>query len=180
MKIYINVDEKHEFMSIKTAVEKLESHAEFLKWKEGHKDAYLSYAFTVLEDDKGIEWQIGFFNSASDKITAFTFKGDDIVICADEDAFKKEESKILELDMNKVKINVDNAINNAEEFQKKKYPNEVSTKAIVILQNLAKEGLVWNITYITKSFNTLNLKINAEDGKVVSDKLSSILDFQKK
>ena len=49
-------------------------------------------------------------------------------------------------------------------------------KEVVILQNL-DVGQVWNITYITKSFQTLNIKIDAETGDVLEDKLHQIFSM---
>lgn len=39
---------------------------------------------------------------------------------------------------------------------------------------------VWNITYITASFNVLNVKVDAETGKVLSHRLSGVMDFTQK
>jgi len=52
-------------------------------------------------------------------------------------------------------------------------------KIIAILQNLENLGNVWNLTFVIAAFNTLNMKINAENGKIVEHKLSSILSFKK-
>ena len=89
---------------------------------------------------------------------------------------KKQESKI---DLNKVKLSFAEIIDLASEFQKEKYPKEESNKIIAILQNLEKFGNVWNLTFITESFKTLNIKVNTENGKIVEHKLSSIFEFRK-
>ncbi|MBW3022928.1 hypothetical protein KY308_02405, partial [Candidatus Woesearchaeota archaeon] len=57
-----------------------------------------------------------------------------------------------------------------------KYKTHIPIKRIAILQHLPI-GQVWNITYVTQSFNTLNIKINAETKEIVSDKLVSIVQF---
>ena len=49
-----------------------------------------------------------------------------------------------------------------------------------ILQNLGEFGNIWNITYVTHSFKTLNIKINAENGKILHHSLDSLMDFVKK
>ncbi|MBI2652931.1 hypothetical protein HYX00_05695, partial [Candidatus Woesearchaeota archaeon] len=46
-------------------------------------------------------------------------------------------------------------------------------------QNMAALGNIWNITYITEAFNTLNMKIDASNGKVLEHNLSSIFSFKK-
>ena len=71
------------------------------------------------------------------------------------------------------------AIEKADEFQKKNLPRENNVKTIVILQNMAKLGNVWNITYLTDAFNTLNMKIDAATGKVLEHTTASVFSFKK-
>lgn len=39
---------------------------------------------------------------------------------------------------------------------------------------------LWNITFVTHSFRILNMKINAEDGKISYHNLESLMDLVKK
>ena len=39
---------------------------------------------------------------------------------------------------------------------------------------------VWNITYITTSFNVINIKIDAKTGEVLSHRISGVMDFAQK
>ena len=39
---------------------------------------------------------------------------------------------------------------------------------------------VWNITYITRSFNVINIKIDAETGDVLNHGISGVMDFVQK
>ena len=50
-----------------------------------------------------------------------------------------------------------------------KYNGEESTKKIIILQQF--EAPTWNITYVTSAMNVLNVKIDATNGKIISEKL---------
>ena len=68
----------------------------------------------------------------------------------------------------------------AEEFKKEKYPNELVSKTIAILQNLDEYGTIWNTTYVMHSFKTLNMKISPENGKILHHSLESLMDFIKK
>lgn len=164
-------------MELKEALNKLEESNEFKGWREKNKDDYLSYAFCELNEHEG-EWQIGYYNKKEDKITTIIVDGE-IKITSQEEIFKKPDTRVNKLDLGKVKLSFSEVIDRASEFQKEKYPKEVSNKIIAILQNLEEFGDVWNMTFITKSFNTLNLKLNADDGKVLEHKLSSIFDFRK-
>ncbi len=40
-------------------------------------------------------------------------------------------------------------------------------------------GDIWNITYVTEAFNTLNMKIDAENGRVLEHNLASVFSFRK-
>ena len=166
-------------MTIKLAVEKLEANPEFLEWKKENKDSFLSYAFTVLEKDAQPEWQIGYYDRKKDRITSFTFRGSGIAIQPDEEVFKKEDADVAKLDMKKVKVPLDKAMSYADEFRQKKFSGEEPIKIIAILQNIPKLSIVWNMTYITKSFKMLNMKIDACSGKVVNYDMSSLMDLRK-
>jgi len=96
-----------------------------------------------------------------------------------EEVFKKPDMKVNEINTAKLKLPFDKIINKAESFKKKKYPKEIDDKIIAILQNLEPFGDIWNLTYITKTFNTLNIKVDAENGRILQHKLSSIFDFRK-
>jgi len=97
----------------------------------------------------------------------------------EEEVFKKPSMSVNEINLDKIKLPLKEILEKVETFRKKTYPKELQEKIIVILQNLDDFGDIWNITYITKAFNTLNIKISAENGKVLQHKLSSIFDFKK-
>ena len=164
-------------MEFKKALSKLEESSEFKKWREKNKDDYFSYAFCELSDAGG-EWQIGYYNKKNDKITTFVIN-EKIEIMPQEEVFKKPDMKVNKIDLNKVKLTFAEIVDKAIEFQKENYPKEVVDKTIAILQNLEEFGNVWNITFITRSFNTLNIKMNAGNSKVLKHKLSSIFEFRK-
>lgn len=164
-------------MEFKKALNKLEKSSEFKKWKEENKDDYFSYAFSELRDEEG-EWQIGYYNKKDDRITTFIVNKK-IEIVPQQEIFKKPGTKVNKIDLNKVKLSFAEIIDKATQLQKEEYPKEVADKTITILQNLEEFRNIWNITFITKAFNTLNIKINAENGKILEHKLSSIFDFRK-
>ena len=165
------------FMEVKPALKKLEESSDFKKWRQKNKNTYFSYAFKIPQEMPD-EWQLGFYDRKKDKITTFVI-GDDIKIKPEEDVFKKEEMKVNEIQIGKVKLSFDNAIVKANEFQQKNFSKDRSIKTIAILQNLSNLGNIWNITYITEAFNTLNMKIDAVNGKILEHNLSSIFSFKK-
>lgn len=166
-------------MDIKPALKKLEEDSDFRKWQKKHKDTYFSYAFKIPQEMGSDDWQIGFYDKKKDKITTFVLVGDNIKIRPEEEIFKKEDMKVNEIQLGKVKQTFDNAIAKANEFQEKNYPKDRSIKTIAILQHIPELGNIWNITYVTEAFNTLNMKIDASTGKIIKHNLSSVFSFRK-
>ena len=165
-------------MDLKPALKKLEESQDFKKWKQKNKNSYFSYAFKILQEMPN-EWQLGFYDKKKDKITTFVITGENVKIRPEEEVFKKEGTNVNEIQLDKVKLTFDNAIHKADEFQQKNFPKDKSIKTIAILQNIQGFGNIWNITYITEAFNTLNMKIDASNGKVLEHNLSSVFSFRK-
>lgn len=166
-------------MELKPALKKLEESSDFKKWHNENKSTYFSYAFKIPREMGSNDWQLGFYNKKKDKITTFVITEDSISIRAEEEIFKKEEMKVNEIQVSKLKLTFEGALAKAYEFQQKNFPKDKSIKTIAILQNITELGNIWNITYITEAFNTLNMKIDASNGKIVEHNLSSVFNFRK-
>jgi hypothetical protein len=164
-------------MEFKEALSRLEESSTFKKWVEKNRDNYLSYAFCELSPAKD-EWQIGYYNEKEEKVTTFII-GDSIGMVPPQDVFKEKGAKVNKVNLDKVKLSFSEIVDRASEFQKEKYPAEDSDRAIAILQNIEGVGTVWNITFVTKAFKTLNMKLGAETGEVVGHELSSVFDLRK-
>ena len=165
-------------MDLKPALKKLEESADFNKWRSKNKDTYFSYAFKIPQEMAADEWQLGFYDKKIDKITTFIILGESVNMRPEEEIFKKEEMDVHKVELDKVRLTFDNAISSANDFQKGKFPKERSIKTIAILQNIAGFGNIWNITFITEAFNTLNIKIDASSGKIMEHNLSSVFSFK--
>lgn len=166
-------------MDIKPALEKLEKSDSFRKWRQKNKSTYFSYAFKIPQEMSASDWQLGFYNAKKDKITTFVIAGDNVNIRMEEEIFKKEGAKVNEVELGNVNLDFDGAMSKAHEFQERNFPKDRSIKTIAILQNIQELGNIWNITYITETFNTLNIKIDASSGKVLEHNLSSVFSFRK-
>ena len=167
-------------MELKLALKKLKQSNEFENWNKKNPDVFFSYALKMLEDDKEQPWQLGFYHKSTDKIVTFIVDENAIEMQKEEDVFKKPDTKVKQIDIEKVKIPFDKILEKTEQFQKKNYPKELINKTIAILQNLEEYGTIWNITYLTNSFKTLNIKVNAENGKIVCHNIDSLMRFVKK
>ena len=148
-------------MNFKEALSKLEASFEFKEWRESNPQPFLAHFFTQLDQNyvQG-DWEIGFYNKETDKITTFVV-GDSILVKPEDEVFKKEEHHVKEFNVDEVKTDLSEAIKTFKQCQEQKYPGQFPMKVFVILQELS-EGLVWNITSATKTFSALNIKISAK------------------
>jgi hypothetical protein len=167
-------------VELKSVLKKLEQSKEFMAWNKESPDTYLSYAFKTIENDKESFWQFGFYRKSTDKITTFIINDDCIEMQPEEEIFKKPDMEVKPLSIDNAKIALKEILKKTKEFQKENYPKELVNKTIAILQNMDEFGNIWNITYITHSFKTLNMKVNPENGEILSHNLASLMDFIKK
>lgn len=160
----------------KDALKILEKSPEFKRWKKRNPETYLSYGFYVIENED-VNWKIGYYDSKKDKLTSFDV-GSRIKIEPDEEIFKEKSKKVRKLDLEKIKLDLGDAICIAQQLQEEEFATEKPTKIIAILQKI-DVGQVWNITYLTQNFNTLNFKIKTETGRVLEKKLNPLIGFGK-
>ena len=152
---------------IKKFLQELEESKVFQEFKKNNPIVYNSSISKIQNN-----LQIDYYDPNEDKITSFTKQGEEIIL-QESEVFRKEKIKIPELQINKVKITLEEI----EKIISEKY-QEIPTKKIFILQQT--EFPIWNITYLTQSLNILNIKINAITGEIIEEKIESALNFQKK
>ncbi len=136
---------------------------------------YLSHFYCQIDDSfkKKDSWEIGFYNPKDDKITTFVV-GEIITIKPEEKVFKKQE-KVDKLDLEKIKVDFETALEEFKKIKEEKYSSELILSGFVILQNW-QSNTIWNISFATKSLKVLNIKINAENKKLVSDQLVNFME----
>lgn len=137
----------------------------FKNWKNKNKDSYLCSCFNILENEDR-NWQFDFYNK-NNTITSFIMNNT-IEIDKDQEIFQKEKTELKELNLEKVKLK----LNEALKLIKTKYKDNFF-KTIAILQ-----PYVWNITQISSEFKILNVKIDAITKKIISEKYESVLKFK--
>ena len=164
-------------MEFKEALNKLENSKEFEEWKKKNTDSYLAHGFIMQGRGEG-EWQIGYYNRKKELMTSF-FIDEKIKISPETEVFKRDGHIVKELDAEKVRFDYSEAMSYADKFRKENYRNEEPMYIIVILQNL-NIGQVWNITFVTKNFNALNMKISPENGKILDNSLTPLMEFGKR
>ncbi|MDP6641931.1 MAG: PepSY domain-containing protein [Candidatus Nanoarchaeia archaeon] len=157
---------------------KLENSQEFLDFKKQYPKAYFYAAFTLYEDIKNAIWQFNYYDLESTKTTAFEVDKE-IKIVSQSKIFQKEKVDPKEVNLDEVKIDIEKAFSIIDELKEKKYKGQTENKFIITLQNINNK-LVWNITYLTTELNFLNVKIDANDGKIIEEKYESILNLKAK
>ena len=167
-------------MELKQAFEKVSKNKEYKDSIKENKSIFFSYALITIESNKTTPWQLGFYNKSTDKITTFVIGKDEIAVQKEEEVFKKPGMEVKPIEIEKAKSKFSEIIKKADKFRNEKYSKETVSKTIAILQNLGEYGMVWNITFVTDSFKTLNMKINPENGEVLHHALESLMNFVKK
>lgn len=163
-------------MEFKEVVLFVENSSEFKEWRKSNSD-FLAHAFVLLDEaNKGI-WQIGYFNEKEKKATTFIFENGVISLVPPQEILESGE-KILPLEVNEVKITADEAVRIANEFRKINYPREMIAKTFFIIQK-TDLGAMYNISFFSASFNVVNVKISAIDGKVLKHDVKALAGFDK-
>lgn len=167
-------------MKVLEILKKFKQAKQFKEWHDKNKDAKLVHIFIMLDPGQPIKYDIGFYDFKKKLMTSFTVDEElnEIQSSEDKEVFKKPGQKINPLEEPRLKICFHDACAKCHELQQSKYKQHVPIKEVVILQNLDC-GQVWNITYITKTFQTLNMKVDAETGEIVEEKLHQIFSFDK-
>lgn len=160
--------------SFKEALKTLRCSKTFKDWAKKNKSCYLSYGFYVI-DKTDTNWKIGYYDSKKDKITSFDI-GNEIRVEPDEEILKEERKKVEEIDTKEIKLDLAEAVSLANSIQKEEYVMENPIKVLAILQNQESNN-IWNITFLTQNFNTLNFKIKADTGRILDKKLTGLMSL---
>lgn len=161
---------------LKEGLKELQKAEEFKNFKKKNPKAYLASCVTIVEGKNVGDWQVGYYIPKKHKITSFVLK-EHIESKGEDDVFQKEKTSIKKLNLKKVKINLSKALEILEKLRKKKYSGEFPNKVIAVLQVIEDEP-VWNLTLLTTTLKVLNVKLDAVNGSVISDKIENFLSFK--
>ncbi|HLC64489.1 MAG TPA: hypothetical protein VJI46_00025 [Candidatus Nanoarchaeia archaeon] len=162
---------------LKEDFSKLKGNLIFNEWRRRHGDTIFSYAFNSVEDQRLGKWHFGFYDKTSQKVTSFAVDGDLIENLGEDDVFS-EDGQVFEASIDSVKMPILEMFDRIIDFVSRKYPHDTVGKIIMVLQHIPKFGNIWNITLVTKSMNTINLKVDPVTGEVKFHKLMSLFDFK--
>lgn len=162
-------------MNFQQAIHKLTTDINFKHWHKEHAEKFLSHGFLMLDEANKDTWQIGFYDGANKRMTTF--------LVSEKGIEQTQEQEILETDLPPQKlspseliIEESKALDISKETLKKYYDKESSIKNFFIIQQ-TPDGPIYNITYFTQSFKTINIKISAKTGQILSHNLQALADF---
>ena len=175
---YLYILENESMMTILKLLKAVTDCSQYKDWLKAHEHCYLTHIFFMMDGDDIHSFDIGYFHKETNKMTSFAVDAQlkEVSLAGESEVFKEPDTSIKPLDVSKVSVEGEDALLKASVVQSEKYPKEKPFKKVVILQHL-DEGQVWNITYITESFKTLNIKIDASSGEVLDDKIVKLIQM---
>lgn len=165
------------FMNVKELIKKVESDASFEEFSKENSKSFIAHVFLMSDGDDLRDMQVGYYNPENKKMTSFTVSEDKIDRMAEQDIFQKPGHAVSKLDVSKINKDYDEVKVGVEKLITEKYGVEGSKK-IFILQNL-EVGQVWNITYLTTKFSTINVKIDSTNMEIISDEEVQLIDMNR-
>lgn len=161
-------------MELHDILAKLEQSNEYKDWQKEHAKAYLAHAFVMLDEQN--TWQIGYFDEQTNTMTTFVANDAEIKIIPDQEVLKVQQH-INKLSAEDVVLTVKDALEAAQKVKSEHYQKEIPAKTFFIIQNLEEHGAVFNITYFTVSFKTINIKLSTKNGEVLHHSIQTLATF---
>lgn len=162
-------------------ISNLSSTREFQELKQQNPGIFLSSVFILFDAaNKGL-YQVGYFDPQQNSVTTFILRVEDTAIASLEIAqasgIVESKYKIQEIDLGKVSYSPQEVLIIANDFKKNNYPHLAVIKSFCILQKL--ENQVFNFTFLSSSFQTLNIRISSDEGRIMESSLKSLISILK-
>jgi len=151
----------------------VESSDLFLEFKKSHPKSYLVHAFSTGTMTQMMPIELGYY----EQDTIVVFHSDPIAQQPADKVFTDHEHALPQLDIDAVRVGLQDALVLAEKEQRKEYAAHQVVKVICVLQQ--KESPVWNMTLVTSTLHMLLLKLNAITGEVISRELQNLMSLKK-
>jgi len=145
------------------------------EYKGRPQQCFLAHAFVMHLGDAQ-EWQLGYFCEEEDRMLSFAI-GETIDMLPPAEVLKSDVG-IKELDPKLVKVSPADALATAEKTRKQHYPASLPMRTFYIIQHL-ENATVYNITFITRDFATVNIRVDATSGTVIKHSSAQLIAFDK-
>lgn len=162
-------------MDVHKALADLTRHVIFKDWHKENQDYFLAHAFVMLDEPNKNTWQIGFYNTNDQQMVTFILDGQSVKKTEGQEVLKSE-GDIKPLKPEHIKLSVEDALAKATQCYQEHYKGEPHIKHFFIIQNIDGQHL-FNITYFTQAFNTINIKIDAETGDIIKHTKQKLAAF---
>ncbi|MBI4148397.1 hypothetical protein HY490_03845 [Candidatus Woesearchaeota archaeon] len=153
---------------LKQLIQQIIEHNLFISFHDKHPSAFLAHVFI---QDQTI--QAGYYDASAERMTTFVVSGDRVDRIEDQEVLKTDGT-ILPLDIDRVTLQPPGARKVFSDTLKQHYPKEQPTQTFIILQQ-STDGPYYNITALTASIKTINIKISATDGTVLKHSCEALV-----
>ena len=164
-------------MQFKQAYDHLMQNKVYLSWIEKNKDFFLAHGFILLDELNKDVWQLGFYCKAKDRMITFFVGKDSITISQESEMFKKPDTVIRELAVDKVSIDLAEVLEIIEKVRQDHYKQDPE-KMFLILQH-GEHGQSYNVTLITKQMDIIHIKVDASAGKVLEHHSTPLMSMMR-
>lgn len=159
--------------NFREALTRLEKSEEFKAWQKTHHHPALAHFFTfVTGENKHSPWDIGFYHAEEDKLTVFSMK-EKIEVRPSLEVFKRE-GDVAAIDLEKIKLTMEEAEKRLTEYLKEENFGGKILHGMAILQKLDGKN-IWNISKFSSTLLVFNVKVDAENGEVISKEKESFM-----
>ncbi|MBI5398063.1 hypothetical protein HZB03_01245 [Candidatus Woesearchaeota archaeon] len=165
-------------MEFKQLISLVTEQKDYQDWKCRHPNAALVHVFVMVEPNRAEQYDVGYYDQTTKQMASFTVTRakEYLGVHEHDEILKDPKHQIKPLVPDDVHVELMEALDIAVKLQQHKYKKDIALKHVLILQKLPI-GQVWNITFVTQQFQTLNIKINAKTGKVIEDSLQPLFQF---
>jgi hypothetical protein len=156
-------------MHPKEIVTEVETSDVYKTFHDENPDYYLAMVFSL-----GDTWKIAYYSPEKDRMV--TFDTDPVKRGEPEEVFK-EEGTVEPIHISDVKITIEKINQECDILHQLKYNLHPIQKKIIMLQH--HEKLMYNVTMLTQTMSVINIRLDATNGELISDKITSAMSFKK-
>lgn len=154
----------------------IEKSDEFKTWNQEHPENFLAHLFRSLDNQGNGEWQVGYYLPKTQKMTTFIPATPEKKVDVARDLEVLKPQGLLPLDKETIHIDSTTALTAAAKKRAENYGTEPILKTFFLVQN-SSNGTIFNITYFTQSFKTINMHISASDASVLEHSKNDLAAF---
>jgi hypothetical protein len=142
----------------------------FKNWKESHNNSFLASVFGMTGNE---DMTLNYYDKDRDKMYSFSCKSPCEPV---EQDFVKSGEEIFPVRVEAIKLPMDEALKRSYGIAEKNYSEQRLVRTIFALQVLGGK-LVWNITFLTADYKTINIRIDCISGDVIEHNIAKLSEF---